>query len=237
MTPQQINTALQRHPLLITHNLNSKMMPLIQYLYTLGIKPKQIGTIVTRAPRLFCSRLTVLQRRVKLIQARLQLSDKQLKRVLIACPQILPNRIDFKVETLLMLLCAGEPYGLSITVAAASKLIATAPTLLTCSVDNNLQPKIAVLLHYANGDRGAVGRVVIGAPSLLLYSLKARLEPRLFELQQLGLPFVSIRACANLPETAYREWLQRQLLRSNSSSSDSSSSGTSADSSDGNSSG
>jgi hypothetical protein len=144
---------------------------------------------------------------------------------------VLGTRIDFKLETLLMLLCADEPDGLNITVAAASKLIATVPTLLTCSVDGNIQPKIAALLRYAGGDKAVVGQTITGSPSLLLYSLEARLEPRLYELQELGLPANSIRVCAAKTEVAYRDWVQyklQKLQKAKSASSDSSDSSSSS---------
>ncbi|KAG5186887.1 hypothetical protein JKP88DRAFT_348073 [Tribonema minus] len=66
------------------------------------------------------------------------------------------------------------------------RLVVAMPTLLACSVESNLAPKIALLLHVVGGDAACVAAAVAASPALLGYSTHGRVAPRLATLQQAG---------------------------------------------------
>jgi hypothetical protein len=123
-----------------------------------------------------------LEPKLSWLQERLSLDDKSLSKLVQTLPAVLGYSIDDNLEPKLVWL----QERLSLDDKSLSKLVQTLPAVLSYSIDDNLEPTIEFYEDCVGSD--AAIQVIAKNPSLLSYSLKNRLKPRLAQAQVVGIP-------------------------------------------------
>jgi len=91
------------------------------------------------------------------------------------------------------------------------KVISGMPTLILCSIDNNLHPKIEYLRKALGGDEAKLRQVVLTLPTLLGYSLEKRIKPRMQRIIEIGLDPKKITIGITMKDTKFDEWLLNKM--------------------------
>jgi hypothetical protein len=90
-------------------------------------------------------------------------------------------------------------------------LLTGLPTLLACSVDKNLEPKVDYLRERLGQEE--LSSALLRLPPLLGYSLEKRIRPRLEQLLEAGIPGKRITVAITLKEDSFRDWLEKQQIK------------------------
>merc|ERR1719424_2216565 len=131
--------------------------------------------------------LSVAQQRADTLQARLGLSETQLKKVVTTFPSVLGVR---ETEPLLAKLQAR----LGLSEAQLQRVVVALPQVLGMSYEAKLEPSLTKLQARLDMDEAELRAVVVGRPQVLGYSYEANLRPKLDFLQvELGLPLERLR--------------------------------------------
>ena len=120
--------------------------------------------------------LSVAQQRADTLQARLSLSETQLKKVVTTFPSVLGVR---ETEPLLAKLQAR----LGLSEAELQKVVVGRPPVLGLSYEASLEPSLAKLQSRLSLSEAQLQRVVVALPQVLGMSYEAKLEPSLAKLQ------------------------------------------------------
>ena len=120
--------------------------------------------------------LSVAQQRADTLQARLGLSETQLKKVVTTFPSVLGVR---ETEPLLAKLQAR----LGLSEAELQKVVVGRPPVLGLSYEASLEPSLAKLQSRLSLSEAQLQRVVVALPQVLGMSYEAKLEPSLTKLQ------------------------------------------------------
>ena len=90
-------------------------------------------------------------------------------------------------------------------------LLTGLPTLLGCSVDNNLEPKVDYLRERLGQEE--LSGALLRLPPLLGYSLEKRIRPRLEQILEAGIPGKRITVAITLKEDSFHDWLEKQQIK------------------------
>ena len=132
--------------------------------------------------------LSVAQQRADTLQARLGLSEAQLKKVVTTFPSVLRVR---ETEPLLSKLQAR----LGLSEAELQKVVVGRPPVLGLSYEDSLEPSLAKLQGRLGLSEAQLARVVVALPQVLGMSYAGKLEPWLANVQaRLGLDEAELRA-------------------------------------------
>jgi hypothetical protein len=96
------------------------------------------------------------------------------------------------------------------------KILVGMPTLLSCSIENNLKPKLEFLLKQVDGDVSELRDIIMTLPPLLGYSLEKRIQPRMEKMTLLGIgPPRLITTAITMKESSFEKWLMARVQSNN----------------------
>jgi hypothetical protein len=110
------------------------------------------------------------------------LDDKSLSKLVQAQPPVLGYSIEDNLEPKL----AWLQERLSLDDQSLSEFVQKQPPLLGCNIATNLEPTIK-FYEDCVGSKAAI-QLISKTPGILTYSLENRLQPRLVECQEAGMP-------------------------------------------------
>ena len=90
-------------------------------------------------------------------------------------------------------------------------LLTGLPTLLGCSVEKNLKPKVNYLRNCLGQEE--LSSALLRLPPLLGYSLEKRIRPRLEQILEAGVPGKRITVAITLKEDSFNVWLTKQEIK------------------------
>jgi hypothetical protein len=86
------------------------------------------------------------------------------------------------------------------------------PSLLKCSLKENLSPKLEYLRQAFNDSLDDVRDAILLQPTLLGYSLEKRIIPRMEKIIKSGLPPKKITIAITLSADRFESWLESQNM-------------------------
>jgi mTERF domain-containing protein len=92
-------------------------------------------------------------------------------------------------------------------------VIAGMPTLLLCSIENNLRPKAEYLFDVFDGDILELRQAVLTLPTLLGYSLDKRIRPRMECILNNGLRPIKITIGITMKDEKFDDWVENASLK------------------------
>ncbi|CAM9870264.1 unnamed protein product [Chrysoparadoxa australica] len=208
MTKKQCRDIFKRCPAFFGYSLNRKITPCLRLLRVLGLSTYHLRLIVKRHPKIFGTSLLTVRDRIRYLKIIFELNDSEVGRMIVACPALVGMKLRSRVEDLRVVL-QGDA-GLS--KMEMRKVVLGMPSLLACSVQANLKPKMALLLA-GYGSRKEVRASIVAAPSLLGYSAEGRIGPRMIDLTESGLGLGELYKAVQKTDQAYETWLQNRLSK------------------------
>lgn len=205
MEPKHVLKILKSYPLIMDYNLENHMLPIARFfLSELEFSPIEFRGILLKFPRLMTRSTFKIKHVVGYLRYQLGMDAVQVKRVLFQAPQVvsldteknLAVKVDFLRDVLK--LDGGDEL---------RKVIAGMPTLVLCSVENNLRPKIEYLYNTFGGDDAELRQAVLTLPTLLGYSLEKRIRPRMERIVGIGLDPKKITIGITMKDAKFDEWL------------------------------
>ena len=210
--PEQVRKLMLSFPQVMDYNLPNHLKPIAEYyMADLGFSASELGSIVTRFPRLFSYSLFKIKHVTGFLRFELGLDANQVKRVIFQSPQIVGLDTEGNLKQKLDLLQTR----LSLTGHELGLVLSKMPTLMNLGIDNNLLPKLQYLEQVVNDviDSDDVKSMVLKQPTLLGYSLKKRIRPRMEKIVSAGLSADKVTVGISMSENKFLEWLASSKLR------------------------
>jgi hypothetical protein len=113
------------------------------------------------------------------LRSRLDLSDAELKKVMMRLPQVLGLSVEATLEPKLDWL----QDRLDLDAAQLKKMVLRLPAVLSYSVEDNFSPRLDWLQMRLDLDDAGLRMMVLGKPAVLGYSIEDNMEPKLDWLQ------------------------------------------------------
>lgn len=206
--PENVRKLLLSFPKIMDYNLENHKKPIAEYYITeLGFSNSELGSIVTRFPRLFSYSLFKLKHVTGFLRFELGLDATQVKRVIFQAPQIVGLDTEGTLKKKLDLLQTR----LSLTSNELGLVVSKMPTLMNLGTENNLLSKIKYLERVENHD--AVKTMILKQPTLLGYSLEKRIRPRMEKILTAGLSADKVTVGISMTESKFQGWLESSRLR------------------------
>jgi mTERF domain-containing protein len=207
MEPRTVSKLLLKYPPILDYNLNNHILPISRYLVVeLEFAPIEVRQILLKFPRLITWSIFKIKHVVGYLRYELGMDAAQVKRILYQAPQViglsetnLKNKVQYLRETF------------AFKEEELRKVVAGMPTLILCSTDTNLHPKIEFLSGVL-GDRELRGAILL-QPSLLGYSLDKRIRPRMKAILDIGAHPRAITVGISMKDDAFRLWLNGRRAR------------------------
>jgi len=227
MDLKHVQKLLATYPQFMNYNLDRHILPITRYfLKDLEFSPTEFRSMLLAYPRIITHALTKIKYMVGFLRYEVGLSGTQVKRVLYQAPQVLGmkdstirEKIDFLKQTFDLSdhhTKSDEYYSYNNNDSPQVKgelqtVIAGMPRLLVLNVHSNLKPKVLYLRQAFNGDQAVLRAAVVRSPTLLAYSLKNRIQPRmqaLLEEPALDPGLITWAIC--LKDDKFQEWLVKR---------------------------
>ena len=170
----------------------------------LGISEKDAGRMFLKANRLLGTSLATLETKLDWLQARLNLSKSQLKKIVKRQPKVLALSIDDNLEPTIDSIQSS----LELSDKELTKLVARQPDVLTCNMSaENMKQRISLLqeiLGLPEGDLGGLRKYITRTPDILFWLEKRMKESQQWLQQRFGLGDAKIaQMCRNRPALLY----------------------------------
>merc|ERR1719201_2356947 len=145
MESSHIVKLLKSYPLILDYNLIKHMLPITFCFFSiLKFSPMELRSVLLKYPRLMTHSIPKIQCVVRYLYDELKMDITQVKRVLYQAPQI----ISLSFENTLLAKVSFLRHTFRLTDNNdIRKLVVGLPTILLCSVENNLRPKTKYLLR------------------------------------------------------------------------------------------
>jgi len=114
------------------------------------------------------------------LQQRLDVSEAELKKIVLKLPSVLSLSYKANIEPKLALL----QRRLDLSDAELKKIVLGRPSVLGNSYDENLEPSLAALQRRLDLSEAELKKIVLGLPSVFSLSYEKNLEPKLAYLQE-----------------------------------------------------
>ena len=210
--PLHVSKILDSYPLLLDRSLDQYLVPFTNYfLQDLMFSPLELRTILVQFPKLLSYSLLKVKYVVGYLRYEVGFTAEQVKRIFFQAPQVvclkdehLKLKINF-LRTTFQFHEVNEDEHLK-------KIIAGMPSILKCSIENNLRPKAEYLLRAFQSSTEDFREAILLQPTLLGYSLEKRIKPRMELIQQYGLPPRKITIAITLKEENFESWLVSQTM-------------------------
>lgn len=207
MDTRQVSKLLLKYPPILDYNLNNHILPISRYFISdLEFAPTEFRQILLKFPRLVTWSLFKIKHVVGYLRYELGMNASQVKRVLYQAPQVVgltetnvKSKVEYLRETLLL------------SDEELRRVVSSMPTIILCSIDANLHPKIEFLRGVLRDNelRGAI----LLQPSLLGYSLNKRIQPRMQAILDTGAHPRAITVGISMKDDDFRIWLNGRRAR------------------------
>ena len=205
MTDKQILKLLRVFPEWMNYNLHHHISPIVQFFcQDIELSPMEVGQMSLKYPKLISHSLVKIKHVVGYLRYELEMDATQVKRVLFQAPQVVSltdDRLLSKVQFIQNDLGFDEPQELR-------RIIAGMPTLLLCSVQDNLEPKATYLLNVLDNNETEFKQLLLKLPTIMGYSLEKRIKPRMNKLIKYGIPPSKIITAITFTEIKFEDWLE-----------------------------
>ena len=207
MDTRQVSKLLLKYPPILDYNLNNHILPISRYFISdLEFAPTEFRQILLKFPRLVTWSLFKIKHVVGYLRYELGMNASQVKRVLYQAPQVVgltETNVKSKVEYLRGTLLLSDE--------ELRRVVSSMPTIILCSIDANLHPKIEFLRGVLRDNelRGAI----LLQPSLLGYSLNKRIQPRMQAILDTGAHPRAITVGISMKDDDFRIWLNGRRAR------------------------
>ena len=213
--PEAMNKLMSAYPMIFNYKLEKTLIPLTDYFVNdLGFSITEFRKIILKFPRLATYSFPCKIRHVVgMFKYEIELDACKIKRVLYQAPQVmgftdtcLREKIDYlRIEVL----GGGDGTNYSTTdKQMLIKLVSGMPTLLLCSIENNLAPKVAYLRATFDHDEEIFREAIVIAPTLLGYSLEKRITPRVESLKRIGEDVRRITVGIGFTDEKFEQWIE-----------------------------
>ena len=233
MNTKDVGKLLIKYPQILDYNLEHHITPIHHYFLSLDFSSYEFSRIIQRYPRLVTYSLIHIKRRIGYLRFGLYFQADAIRRILYQCPQIVSlgqENLETTVDFLLQTVAPGTSLVPSNSVEGSNDgpdsselvetddkdalsilqiLIAGLPTLLTLSIEKNLQPKVDYLRDRLGQEE--LSSALLRMPALLGYSLDKRIEPRLEAMLKAKIPPGKITQAITQTQDNFEEWLERQI--------------------------
>ena len=205
MDENHVIKLLKAYPFLLDYNLEDHILPTVQYFFEIEFSPMEMRQIFLKYPKLVTHSLKKIKHVVGYLRYQLGMDARQVKRVLFQAPQVvslnraLLSKVHFLHETL----------GFQ-DEDELRRIIAGMPTILLCSVENNLKPKAEYILNELGNDELKLKKTLLKLPTLMGYSLEKRIKPRMEQLLSNDIDPVKITIAITFTEKKFNEWLENK---------------------------
>lgn len=211
MEQQHVLKLLSAYPLILDYNLEDHMLPIARYLISeLEFSPMEMRRILLKFPRLMTHSLFKIKHVVGYLRFQLGMDANEVKRVLFQAPQVISLSTDSTVVSKVSFL--RDFFDLN-NEKDLRKVIAGMPTLLLCSIENNLAPKAEYLLDQFGGDRFELRQAILTLPTLMGYSLDKRIRPRMTRILEKGVEPIKITVGITMTHDNFEKWLKNKSSR------------------------
>lgn len=211
MEQQDVLKLLSAYPLILDYNLEDHMLPIARYLISeLEFSPMEMRRILLKFPRLMTHSLFKIKHVVGYLRFQLGMDANEVKRVLFQAPQVISLSTDSTVVSKVSFL--RDFFDLN-NEKDLRKVIAGMPTLLLCSIENNLAPKAEYLLDQFGGDRFELRQAILTLPTLMGYSLDKRIRPRMTRILEKGVEPIKITVGITMTHDNFEKWLKNKSSR------------------------
>ena len=211
MEPQHVLKLLSAYPLILDYNLEDHMIPIARYLISeLEFSPMEMRRILLKFPRLMTHSLFKIKHVVGYLRFQLGMDANEVKRVLFQAPQVISLSTDSTLVSKVSFL--RDFFDLN-NEKDLRKVIAGMPTLLLCSIENNLAPKAKYLLDQFGGDRFELRQAILTLPTLMGYSLDKRIRPRMTRISEKGVEPIKITVGITMTQDNFEKWLENKSSR------------------------
>ena len=201
---------LLKFPQVLDYSLESHLRPIAEF-FRMDIKfsAAEFGVIVLKFPRLFSYSLFKVKHVTGYLRYELGLDARQTKRVLFQAPQVLglsERRLKEKLEFLRNRLGLDEE--------ELNTIFSKMPTV-ACVGTNNVSCKLDYMekILKQEGSLSSLRDVVLRQPTLLGYSHKCRIVPRMQMLVKNNVDPAKISVCVSMSESSFEKWLNRRAAR------------------------
>jgi len=213
MQPEHILRLLSSYPLIMDYSLEHHMLPIARYfVLELEFSPMEMRRILLKFPRLMTHSLFKIKHVVGYLRYQLGMDATEVKRVLFQAPQVVSLSTDDTLVSKVSFL--RDAFGLKDEDGQdLRKVIAGMPTLLLCSVEKNLEPKVEYLLEQFGGDEMKMRQAILTQPTLLGYSLVKRIRPRMDRILDIGADPIKITVGITMTNDNFEKWLANKSSR------------------------
>jgi len=224
--PTHVAKVLNRFPQILDFSLENHMLPLTLYfIEDLGLHIKEFRSILLKYPKIMTHSLDKIEYVIEFLceeldlgkttyfdGSRTQVDDDSIKRILLQAPQIIGYNVEDTIHSKIFYLQTeleldADSDGLD----EIRKLIVGMPTLLLCSIEQNLDPKIQYLKNEFGLDMAR--NFILNQPALLGYSLEKRIQPRFKTLITEGFDPKKITTVLTMPQKKFEDWIIKSRLK------------------------
>ena len=205
MSSTHVEKMLLNYPFVMDRSLEGHLNPCAHYFCDeVGFSPQELRTVVVKFPRILSYSLKKIKHVAGFLRYEVGCSGIQTKRILYQAPQVVclnNEKLRSKVTYLQKALDLNE--------FELRKLISGMPSVLKCSIEKNIAPKV----EYLSAELGdSLKDIIVLQPSLLGYSLEKRVRTRLEQLKDKGVPLRKITIGITLTDDKFRKWIHSESL-------------------------
>ncbi|XP_052107848.1 transcription termination factor MTERF9, chloroplastic [Arachis duranensis] len=167
--------------------LDSKWLPLLDYLSTFGIKESHFVQMYQRHMPSLQINVCSAQERLDYLMS-VGVKHRDVRRILVRQPQILGYTVENNLKSHVAFLA-----GLGIPSSRIGQIVAVAPSLFSYSVENSLKPTVRYLVEEVGIKERDLGKVIQLSPQILVQRIDVSWNTRyMFLAKELGAPKDSI---------------------------------------------
>ncbi len=210
-SPMEFRSIVLKFPKVYSHSL-FKVKHVVGYLrYGLGMNALQVKRILFQAPQVISLNTDVtLLSKVEFIRDAFGLALKQHPQVQHDDDDNSVTSNEKHIDGVKNMTKEDDVQVDDSSLRDIRKVISGMPTLLLCSVENNLKPKAEYLFEEFGGDTLELRQAVLTLPTLLGYSLEKRIKPRMERILDAGLEPIKITVGITMKEENFTKWLNNQ---------------------------
>ncbi|MED6149727.1 Transcription termination factor mterf9, chloroplastic [Stylosanthes scabra] len=167
--------------------LDSRWLPLLDYLSTFGIKESHFIQMYQRHMPSLQINVCSAQERLDYLMS-VGVKHRDVRRILVRQPQILGYTVENNLKSHVAFLT-----GLGIPSSRVGQIIAAAPSLFSYSVENSLKPTVRYLVEQVGIKERDLGKVIQLSPQILVQRIDVSWNTRyMFLMKELGAPKDSV---------------------------------------------
>ena len=218
ISSKHLLSVITKFPQFLNYNVQQIQLIFDYFVNDVGCSVLEFRIMLLKCPRIITHSLKKIKGFVEYLMYDLQIDqDTQLKRVLLHAPQLISvsnESLRAKVQYLRSLITQNNDYNKGHD-EILRKIIVGMPTLLSCSIENNLQPKIDYFLEVLNGNEDKLIEMITVQPTLLGYSLQKRIKPRMKQILDINEDPRRITVAITLSNDKFDDWILQLKERGN----------------------